>query len=196
MERERERGPFTGHFASLKPHISGFAVKEPSLKVPLMESHAERCPITEDERRTVLPPSFIYQSPRYTSPLHIPGSPRMERGLHGERCPYLENFLTYIPGSPVKEFPRVPIHGASSKGEAPSLEPLLTALKISARRALLQVPQLGPLWKEMPVSRAFFTYPSGSPARELSPSKFPSQSSHRERHSTSRAPFTIFQSLR
>jgi len=28
---------------------------------------------------------------------------------------------------------------------------------------------MGPLWKEMPVSRAFSTYPSGSPAREPSP---------------------------
>ena len=117
----------------------------------------------------------MYQSPRYTSPLHIPGSPRMERGHHGERCPYPETFLTYLPGSPVKE-----LHPQS---------PLRTALKVSARRALLQAPQLGPLWKEMPVSRDVFTYPSGSPAREPSPSKFPSQSSHRERHSTSRAPF-------
>jgi len=26
---------------------------------------------------------------------------------------------------------------------------------------------MGPLWKEMPVSRAFSAYPLGSPAREL-----------------------------
>jgi hypothetical protein len=31
---------------SQKPHLSGFSVKEPSLKVPLMESLAERCPTT------------------------------------------------------------------------------------------------------------------------------------------------------
>jgi hypothetical protein len=29
-----------------------------------------------------------------------PGSPT---GLYGERCPYPEPFLTYVPGSPVKE---------------------------------------------------------------------------------------------
>ena len=34
--------------------------------------------------------------------------------------------------------------------------------------ALLQVPQMGPLWKEMPVSRAISTYPSGSQARKPS----------------------------
>jgi hypothetical protein len=69
----------------------------------------------------------------------------------------------------VKEFPT----------EAPSTEPLQReillpqsplhpSLKDSGRRALLQVPQMGLLWKEMPVSRAFSTYPSGSPAREPS----------------------------
>ena len=37
---------------------------------------------------------------------------------------------------------------------------------------------VGPLWKEMPISRGSSTYPPGSPARE--PSRLPSQSSHRE----------------
>jgi hypothetical protein len=31
---------------SQKPHLSGSPVKEPSLKVPFMESLAERCPTT------------------------------------------------------------------------------------------------------------------------------------------------------
>jgi hypothetical protein len=33
---------------SQKPHLSGFPVKEPSLRVPFMESLAERCPTTRD----------------------------------------------------------------------------------------------------------------------------------------------------
>ena len=37
-----------------------------------------------------------------------------------------------------------------------------------ARRALIQVPQTGPLWKEMHVSIAFPTYLSGPTAREPS----------------------------
>jgi len=44
--------------------------------------------------------------------------------------------------------------------------PLHPALKVLGRRALLQVPQMGSLWKEMSFSRAFSTYPSGSPAKE------------------------------
>jgi len=74
-----------------KPHLSGSPVKEPSLKVPFMESLGERYPTT-----TAL-------LPRYTSlpPTHIPGSPRMERGLHGERFPHPETSLTYLPESPV-----------------------------------------------------------------------------------------------
>ena len=47
--------------------------------------------------------------------------------------------------------------------------PFQPSLKVPGRRALLQVPQRkGPLWKEMPVSRAFSAYPSGSPARKPS----------------------------
>ena len=42
-----ERGPVTGHMhISQKPHISSSPIKEPSLKVPLMESLAERLPTT------------------------------------------------------------------------------------------------------------------------------------------------------
>ena len=55
------------------------------------------------------PPSFIYRSPRYTSsPPPSPGSPRMERGPHGEWCPHPETFLTYLSTSPVKALPPRP----------------------------------------------------------------------------------------
>jgi hypothetical protein len=62
---------------------------------------------------------------------------------------------------------------------------------------------MGPLWKEMPVSRTFSIFPSGSPVRETSlqmtlqrapterdtpPPDDPSKSSHRKRHSSSRLP--------
>jgi hypothetical protein len=74
---------------SQKPHLSGSPVKEHSLKVPFMESLAQRCPTT----RALLHSSI--KVPGIQLPPHIPGSPRMERGPHGERCPYLETFLTY-----------------------------------------------------------------------------------------------------
>jgi len=90
-----------------KPHLSVSPVKEPSLKVPFMESNAEKCPTT-----IVLLHSS--KSPVYELLHHLSGSPQMEKGPHGERCPYPETFLTYLPGSPVKELPL----------EAPSKEPL------------------------------------------------------------------------
>jgi hypothetical protein len=79
---------------SQKPQLLGSPVKEPSLKIPFMESLAERCPTT----RALLHSSI-----------------KMERGPYGERYPCLETFLTYLPGSPVKEL---------SPPEAPSTEPL------------------------------------------------------------------------
>jgi len=94
---------------SQKPHLLGSPVKEHSIKVPLTEFLAEM-------PHHYSPPSFIYQVPGIRAPPHIPGSPRMERGPHGERCPYPETFLTYLPGSPVKE--------------APSMEPLMNNVKL------------------------------------------------------------------
>jgi hypothetical protein len=68
-----------------------------------MESFTERCPTTR---------ALLYSSIKvpgiWTAPPHIPGSPQMERGPHGERCLHLETFLTYLPGSPVKELPSRP----------------------------------------------------------------------------------------
>jgi len=93
----------------------------------------------------------------------------MERGPHGERCPYPETFLTYIPGFPMKELPpEAPPHEPLQREMLHPHSPLHPALKVPGRRTLLQVPKMGPLWKEMPVSRAFSTYPSGSPARQHS----------------------------
>ena len=64
--------------------------------------------------------------------------------------------------------PQGPLQGALQREKPHPQSPLHPSLKITVRRALLRVPQTGPLWKEMPVSRAFSTYPSGSPARETS----------------------------
>jgi hypothetical protein len=101
-------------------------------------------------------------------------------------------------GPPWREMPisgdfnissRVPSEGAPP--EAPSTEPLQRemihphsplhpALKVPGGRALLQVPQMGSLWKEMPISRAFSIHPSGSPAREPSLQVPFTQLPHRE----------------
>ena len=72
-------------------------LKEPSLHIFLMESRRERCPIL----RAVLHSSF--KIPVIQASLLIPGSPQTYMGPYGERCPYPEPFLTYLPGSPVKK---------------------------------------------------------------------------------------------
>ena len=73
-----ERGPFTGHFAYLSKTSSfGFPSKGALPQSPLHE-----IPCREMSHH-YSPPSFIYQSPQYTSLPHIPGSPRMERAPHG-----------------------------------------------------------------------------------------------------------------
>ena len=48
---------------------------------------------------------------------------------------------------------------------------------------------VGPLWMEMPVSRAFFTYPPGSPVRESLLQVPLTELPQGERRSTSRVPF-------
>jgi len=53
----------------------------------------------------------------------------------------------------------------------------------------LPVSPAGPLWKKIPISRAFSTYPSGSPAREPSLKVPFTELPKRERHSTYRTPF-------
>jgi hypothetical protein len=66
---------------SQKPHLSGSLVKEPSLKVPLMESLAERCPTTT---------AFLHSSIKVPGieapPPHIPSS---------SRIPTYISFLTF-----------------------------------------------------------------------------------------------------
>ena len=90
-----------------------------------------------------------------------PGSPT---GPCGERCLYPEPFLTYLLGSPVK--------GPSALRLFREKHFILRAPFICLLKSLVdEHPSWltnGPLWKEMPVSRAFGTYPPGSPAREPS----------------------------
>jgi len=68
----------------------------------------------------------------------------------------------------VKDPPKAPSTEPLQREMLHPQTPLHRSLKVPGRRALLQLPQMGPLWKEMPVSRAFITYPSGSPARDPS----------------------------
>jgi len=84
---------------SQKPQLSGSPVKEPSLKVPLMESFAERCPTTRALRSSIKVPGFIHLSKSLVyEPPRIPGSPRLERGRHGDaRFQRHTNALLMVP---------------------------------------------------------------------------------------------------
>jgi len=144
-----------------KPHVSGFSVNEPSLKVLLMESLTERCPTT----RALLHSSI--KVPSICAP-HIPVSPQLERGPHGERYLHPETFLTYLPESPVKELPSGPKEPLLREGHFIYRAPFIHLLKSPVDEPSFRFPKMGPLWKEIPVSRAFSTYPSGFPAREPS----------------------------
>ena len=151
---------------SQKPHYSGSPRKGTLPQSPLHGIPHRGTP------HHWSPPSFIYQSPRCTiPPSHITRFTSDGNGTPWRKMPVSGDFLN---GSS-----RFPSEGAPP--EAPSTEPLQRvmlhpqsplhpALKVPGRRAVLQVPQTGLLWKEMPVSRAFSKYPSGSPAREPPPS--------------------------
>jgi len=77
---------------------------------------------------------------------------------------------------PLRPPPRSPFRKRSSIPTAPS-----SSLKVPGRPALLQVPQTGPLWKEIAVSGTFSIYPSGSPARALLPGSLHRALKERER---------------
>jgi hypothetical protein len=95
MEREAQlQGilPF-----SQKPHLSCSPLKELSVKAPLMESLAERCPTTRALHSSIKVSGIQAPPPTYQVPLGWKGAP-MERDMP-------ISGKTYLPGSPVKERP-------------------------------------------------------------------------------------------
>jgi hypothetical protein len=72
-------------------------------------------------------------------------------------------------------------------------EPFFIDLSVSAVYDPSSKFHSGPLWRDMPISRAF-TYPSGSPVKKNS-SRFPSQSSYRERFCVSRTLFQLYKNF-
>ena len=166
-------------------HLSGFPVKETSLKVPFMESLAEGYPST----RALLHSSI--KVPCIRGPHHIPGSLQMERGHNGERCPHPETFLTYLPGSLVKELPlRSPPRSLFRESRFIHRAPFIR-LKAPVDEPSSRFPKRGPSGKRCPSPEPFLPIYQG-PQQGNPPFRFPSQSSHRNRHPSSRAPFNRF----
>ena len=86
---------------------------------------------------------------------------------HGEGCPSTEPSSPYPSGS----LERIPPNRAPTKGDAPFLEPSNYLLKFPVN-GLPRFPN-GSLWRETPISRAFFyIFPSKYPVNEP-PSMFP-----------------------
>jgi hypothetical protein len=140
----------------------------PTSQSPQYASHPPGSPLGAPIERDAHPQSLFYillrvpskgalpsQSPRYTSP--PPGSPI--RAPFG-RDAHLQS-LFYLPSSQRPQYtsppPGSPIRAPS--GRDANLQSLfyLHPLKVPGIRALLQVPQLEPLLKEMLISRAFST---------------------------------------
>lgn len=130
------------------------------------------------------PPSSIFQSPRYTSLPPVTGSP--ERDAHIRR---LSGHIFQGPRG--RSSPQDPLHRTSSKREALFPESPLTfsqrPLQISPPTGS---PNGGPYGKRCPSLEPFHHILQG-PQQASPPPRFPSQSSHRERHHTSRDPLAI-----
>jgi hypothetical protein len=125
------------------------------------------------------------KGPRKAS-LHVP----QKQGLCGNGRPFLEPYLAYFSGSPVKE-PASRFPSQSSLRERCLIPRAFRhpSLKVPGKRAPFQVPQRGPYGKRCPFPEPFLPILQGT-QQGSPPSRFPSQSSRREKHPTSRAPFS------
>jgi len=97
-------------------------------------------------------------------------------GPLGNRCPFPEPYLAYLLGSPVKEpslqAPLIEIHHFYGPPSFIFQHPWYTIP--------LPGSPVGPLQREMPVSRAFLYTSSRVPSKTAPPYRFSSQSSHRD----------------
>jgi len=125
-----------------------------------MESLRDRCPVA----RALLHISFSLQC------MNLPPDSRVS-DVKGPlwRFPYANHFLSYLPGSPVEEAPPEALSLSLYRVRCSiPRAPFILLPKSPVDKPSNRFPR-GPLWGEMPVSRAFSTYPPGSPAREPSP---------------------------
>jgi len=123
--------------------------------------------------------------------MNLPPYSRFSSDVKGPlwRFPYPKPFLIYLPGSPVKEAPPLEALSLSLFRVRCSIPraPFILLSKFPVDKPSNKFPK-GPLWREMPVSRAFSPYPPGTPAREPSPQIPFTELLRREWHCTYRAP--------
>ena len=141
---------------SQKPLLSGSPVMDPSLKVPFMEPLADRCPTTT---------ALLHSSVKVPG-IRPPPTCQDGRGLHGERCPYPETILTYLPGSPVKELhPRPALRSLFRERCSIPRAPFIQLSK-SPVDDPTPVSQTEPPWTEMPSPEPSFHNFQYPPAKE------------------------------
>jgi len=127
-----------------------------------MESLAERCPITRALLHSSIKVPGIRPPPHTRFPSGGKGPPWREMPVSGV-------FFSIYSRAPSEGTPpEAPCTDSLQREMFHPQRPLHPAVKVPGRRSLLQFPEMGALCKEMSVSSAFSTYPSGSPAREPS----------------------------
>jgi len=169
---------------SQKPHFSGSPVKEPSLKVPIMECLTGDAPPLE--------PSFIHQSKSlvYEPPPHtrFPSDGKLPPW---REMPISRDFLNISCRVPSEEAPpKAPsMEPLKEKGSIPRA-PFIQLSKSTVDKPSSRFPKWSPYGKRCPSPEPFLHILQG-PQQGSRP--FPSQSPHRKREresdSTSRALF-------
>jgi len=111
-----------------------------------------------------------------------PGSPRDYSSPCGERCPYPETIWTCLAESPVKELPppRPPPRSLFRERSPITTAPYVLLSKSPVDEPSSRFPKRGLYGKRCPSPDPFLHILQG-PQQGSPPSRFPSQSSHRER---------------
>jgi len=154
-----------------KPHLLCSPVKEPSPKIPFMEPLIEKCPAT----------TALLHSPTKVAGIRAPSS---RREMPASRD--FPNISSRFPseGPP----PEAPSPGHPQRETPHPRAPFIQLSKSPVDEPSTIFPKRGPYEERCPSPEPFL-HILQRPQRGSPPSRFPSQSSHRERHSTSRATF-------
>jgi hypothetical protein len=155
-----EGGLLTGHFAYISnPHLLGSPVKEPSLKVPLMESLTERCPTTR---------ALFHSSIKV---LGIQAAPPPKRDSHIWR---LSQHI--FQGPQWRSYPPGSLHGTSSERERERhfihRDPFIHLSKSMVDEPSCRFAKQGPYGRRCPSPEPFLHILQG-PQQGSPPSKFP-----------------------
>jgi len=122
-------------------------------RFPSQRPHTDREREREKERCSISSALFYCLS---NSLVNIPPLQLPQWGPYGERCPSPEPSFIYPSGSTVKKPSlQVPLAEPQLTKTFRFQSPLLRSLEVPSKRTS-PLPPKGPIWREIPVSRAFF----------------------------------------